>query len=659
MRNLLFLLSLSFTGALHAGAPKSETFQNFAEVKASYRPSDIMIVDRKGANFERLRVDKDERSLPWVSMNEVSHAFKTLLIKSEDRRFYEHSGVDWRALVVATFQHFTDGAKRGASTISMQLVGLLDANVKRHRSTFKDKYAQIEKALYLEKHWSKDEIFEAYINIVPFRGELVGLTSASFGYFNKSPTALNNEESALLVSLLRSPNASPELVGKRACQLLEYKDCSLILKRSNNYFENNYEIKRPRKWISVIDPSFIRKNSEKVMATTLDKRIQEKAVLSLQEQIRSFKDQNMNDGAILVLDNKSGSVLAYVGNAGEGFSPSPQVDGIRSRRQAGSTLKPFVYATAIEMNLLHGNSLIDDSPLDISLGNGSIYYPRNYDNSFKGLVSAGEALGSSLNVPAVKTLQLVGGDNVVEKMKKLGFTEMREASYYGPSLALGSVDVTLWDLTHAYQKLLTSKQFSKKTKAEIFEMLSNDENRRHTFGTGSILSLPFPAAVKTGTSKDMRDNWCVGFSDRYTVGIWVGNFNGKAMWNVSGVTGAAPLWRTMMMELHRNQKQNDIRVLPMPIAETKPVPLEKKSLTGIRYPIESEVIGLDPEIPEPLQKMPFEIKSPQKGSKLYLDDEYFADATDVTLWGVKIGKHHLKLISAENRVVDEVHFEVR
>ena len=646
---------------------KTDTLQSFKEVKKSFFPSDVMIIDRNGLSFERVRIDSSERSLPWVSINQISFAFKKILIKSEDRRFYEHAGVDWLALIKAGAQHFTNNTKRGASTLSMQLVGLLDSNVKRHRRSFWDKFGQIEKAIYLEKNWSKDEILEAYINLVAFRGELVGLNAASMGFFHIAPSALNNEQSALLVALLRSPNADAVLVGKRACQLLETKDCSQIQKLSLDNFTNNYEIKRPRKWIAILDSSFLKtsysnKAKSELLKTTLDQHIQKKAVESLQEQIRFFKKQNLSDGAILVLDNKTGEVLTYVANAGESFSPAPLVDGIRAKRQAGSTLKPFVYATAIDLNLIHQNSLIDDSPLDIPIGKGSIYYPRNYDNSFKGLVNAGEALGSSLNVPAVKTLQVIGGERIITKMKKLGFTDLLDADYYGPSLALGSVDVSLWDLTHAYLKLGRSNIFSKKTKNEIFAMLSTDENRRHTFGTGSILKLPFLAAVKTGTSKDMRDNWCVGFSSRYKVGVWVGNFDGKAMWNVSGVTGAAPLWRAVMLELHQNLKgfkNLTENYLAVNSDEITPARITDQTISSIRYPVDNEIVGLDPEIPSRLQKMPIEIINPQKGLKLKLDDKFFKDSTSLTMWNVEMGKHHLELLDNQEKVIDEVRFEVR
>jgi penicillin-binding protein 1C len=652
----MLLLSFFFILNVHA-----KSFPTMMEVKHNFVPSDVNVLDVRGKVIERVRKNPFKRSLPWVSYNEVSEAFKTYLLKSEDKNFFEHGGVDWRALVKASFDHFTKDSKRGASTISMQLVGMLEEKNGTKRRDVWAKLDQVKKALKLDDEWTKQEIFEGYINLVPFRGELSGLRAASVGFFNKEPSALNVEESALLVALLRSPNADEALVARRACQLIDSIECDSINTLAHQIFSKTYTIVEPRKWLSVLDDSFIVKNESKdFIKTSIDKDLQETAVLALQEQIRSFKDQNVSDGAILVLDNKTKKVIVYASNAGMGFSPSPFVDGIRAMRLAGSTLKPFIYATAIDLNYIDQHSLVDDSPLDISLGNGNIYFPRNYDNSFKGLVSAGTALGSSLNVPAVKTLQLVTGERVVGKLAKLGFQNLKEASYYGPSLALGSVDVTLWDLTHAYQKLLTTNAFSKRTKKEIFEMLSNDDNRRLTFGSNSILKLPFPAAVKTGTSKDMRDNWCVGFTDQFTVGVWVGNFNGKAMWNVTGVTGAAPLWKTMMIKLHRSTSKK-IEIKSIQIAQDIIArPLEKStSLSQIRYPVDSEIIGVDPEIPPSVQMVPFEIKNPSAGSKIFLDKQFFSDAKELNLWSPVRGKHEIQLVNAQGDVMDTKSFEVR
>ena len=254
----------------------------------------------------------------------------------------------------------------------------------------------------------------------------------------------------------------------------------------------------------------------------------------------------MRDGAALVVDNASGEILAYAGNIGE-QSSARFVDGVRAMRQAGSTLKPLIYALAFDQRLLTPASLMDDSPLDIPVI-GGVYRPKNYDNRFHGMVTVRVALASSLNVPAVKALNLIGINSFVETMQRLDFRNIREPDYYGLSIALGSADITLWDLVAAYRALANGGVWSPlrltagETRAVprrvvspeaaflIADILSDRESRSRTFSLESPLSTRYWTAVKTGTSKDMRDNWCVGFSDRYTVGIWAGNFSGEPMY---------------------------------------------------------------------------------------------------------------------------------
>jgi penicillin-binding protein 1C len=410
--------------------------------------------------------------------------------------------------------------------------------------------------------------------------------------------------------------------------------------------------------VNIIDPSFVMKNNlrENSIRTTLSKNIQQTALGALHEQIKNLKDQNLSDGAILVINNSTNEVLAYVANAGDQFSSSPRVDNIRSRRQAGSTLKPFIYAHAIDMNFLTSDSIISDSAIDIPIGLGSIYFPRNYDNSFHGDVPLKVALGSSLNVPAVKTLLLVTGEKIINLFKKLGLKRLEDASYYGPSLALGSVDITLWDLVHAYMGLHNGKNFKKTTEDELFNILSDDENRRLTFGTNSVLAMPFKVAVKTGTSKDMRDNWCIGYSKNYTVGVWVGNSNGKAMWNVSGITGAAPIFRAVMLELEKNNSFNQYLVKPEMDKINK---LEDKSISKIRYPVDGEIIGFDNDIPLNLQKMPIEIENLKSNQKILINDKPIQEKLENYLWPVTKGHFELSLQDYKNESIHKIHFEVR
>ncbi|MCU0605814.1 MAG: penicillin-binding transpeptidase domain-containing protein, partial [Desulfobacterales bacterium] len=262
---------------------------------------------------------------------------------------------------------------------------------------------------------------------------------------------------------------------------------------------------------------------------------------------------------------------AYAGITGDP-GRSRFVDGVAARRQAGSALKPFLYALAFDRRILTAASLLDDSPLDLAVTTG-IYRPQNYDRGFQGAVTVRTALAASLNIPAVRALELTGVDPFLDVLRELGIRELSESGdFYGPALALGSADVSLWELVNAYRTLanhgirgelaLTAgaapagpprRVFSAQAAFIVSDILADREARAPTFGLENPLATRFWTAVKTGTSKDMRDNWCVGYSQHVTVGVWVGNFSGEPMREVSGVSGAAPIWLDLMNHLHRSR----------------------------------------------------------------------------------------------------------
>ena len=366
----------------------------------------------------------------------------------------------------------------------------------------------------------------------------------------------------------------------------------------------------------------------------MDAGVQRFAQGALIHQLDTLSAERVRDGAVLVVDNRSGEVLAYVGNAGNGF-----VDGVVAPRQAGSTLKPFLYEMAISRRLLTAASVLKDAPVNLVTPTG-LYVPQNYDNDFRGPVSLRTALGSSLNVPAVRTLMLVGAESFVSQLRRLGFSQLTEGGdFYGYSLALGSAEVNLWQLVNAYRTLANSGEFSPLTlvaeqKTRRYRVLNRDASyivsdiladrsaRGLTFGLENVLATPFWSAVKTGTSKDMRDNWCVGYSGRYTVGVWVGNFDGSPMQDVSGVTGAAPVWLEVMRYLHYEQPAALPRPVPGVVAaeihyspaietprrewflrgtETTEVRLPDHSeprMARIAYPARGAILAVDPDIPE-------------------------------------------------------------
>jgi penicillin-binding protein 1C len=404
----------------------------------------------------------------------------------------------------------------------------------------------------------------------------------------------------------------------------------------------------------------------------------------------------VEDAAVLVADNVTGEVLAYVGGSGL-LSSSRYVDGIQARRQAGSSLKPFLYGLALDQRLITPASLLEDTPLEIPVS-GGLCRPQNYDEQFRGLVTVRTALASSLNVPAVRTLTLVGSETFVQQLRALGFEGVKESGeYYGPALALGSAGVSLWEQVNAYRALAnggiwsplrmtpekngegTRRVYSEEAAFLISHILSDRESRSATFGLENPLSTRFWSAVKTGTSKEMRDNWCVGYSKRYTVGVWVGNFSGEPMRNVTGITGAAPIWLEVMSWLHQSQAENVLgpprgvvtrRLAPRVEAErlewfmrgTEPIEKAEVFTTArprILTPASGTIIAIDPDIPSDHQRIGFEAQGARMGVRWVLDGMDIGSASDLLLWPLLRGKHALSLVDEEQNVLDRVTFEVR
>ncbi|MBC8006429.1 MAG: penicillin-binding protein 1C [Prolixibacteraceae bacterium] len=689
--------------ALFVAQWASAAIPTFVEVKSRWTSTEGVLLDRHGAPIHELRVIEHGRRLAWARLDEISPVALATIIRAEDKRFYQHHGVDWLALSDAALDTLLLSQPRGASTISMQVASHLDAALKpsRQKRTVSQKWDQIAASQALEKFWSKRQILEAYLNLSTFRGEVQGVGAASRALFGKDPSGLDEPESLLLAVLLRGPNARPEGVSSRACRLAAKMQVAVACEQLQMLVRSSLPgapniIPRvalaphvARELVSAKHPR---------VQTTLDAELQTYATELLQQQLAALADRHVADAAALVVDNRSGEVLAYVGNAGSATS-AVYVDGVRAPRQAGSTLKPFLYEMAIGQKLITAASLIDDSPVNLVTPSG-LYVPQNYDRDFKGLVSARTALSSSLNVPAVRTLMLVGADAFVERLQRLGFDDViHDGDFYGFSLALGSAEVSLWQLTNAYRAIANGGRWSplKLQRALntasalvldpgaswiVASMLSDPVARSVTFGLENSLTSRHWTAVKTGTSKDMRDNWCVGFSDRYTVGVWVGNFDGSPMHDVSGVTGAAPVWMELVDYLHRRstsmQAPRPAPVIARRIEYEKDIEAAREEYfvagteielvaakaaasirAGIAYPGNGSIIALDPDIPDKVQRVRF-VAAPQfPGQRWQLDGETLGTPDQPVLWAPQPGRHDLVLMNAKGEELDRVRFEVR
>ena len=443
--------------------PPDDPVPAFEEIRSAYRPSESWLLDRNGEVIAFKRLDRRIRRLEWVALADISPAAQDMLLHSEDRRFYQHGGTDWLALLASGISYIghTFDAKRprGGSTLTMQLAGLLDHALApaSSRRTLSQKWRQILAARNIERYWSKQEILEAYFNLVSFRGEITGIHTAAQALFGIAPSALDRAKSALLMALLKGPNASPAEATARACVLLTSApqhasvSCDELQQLTQQALvDRGQNIEResiaPHLAQKLLDHPGMR------VASTLDANLQRHAIRALHIHLSTIRERQVQDGAVVVIDNRSGNILAYVGSSGS-LSDAAEVDGTSALRQAGSTLKPFLYGKAIDTNQLTAASVMDDTPIQLYTPMG-LYVPQDYDRDFKGPVSLRTALASSLNVPAVRTLGLIGVDSFVQTLRHTGLDSLfRNGDHYGFSLALGGVDVRLIELTNAYRAL--------------------------------------------------------------------------------------------------------------------------------------------------------------------------------------------------------------
>lgn len=578
----------------------------------------IEFSDRNGLPLGTL-LTRDQEHTATVPLAQISPHFKNAILAAEDARFYQHGALDLKAIARAIQQAIQ--AKRiisGASTITMQLARMLDP-VPRNLS---GKIQEIWLSWRLAAGMNKDEILVAYINRLPMGSNIYGLEAASRVYFGIPASDLNLSQASLLAALPNNPsNLNPydnlPALKQRQIYVLNrmVKDGYITRATADKAYTETIAF-QPRKqgilaaphflfWVANqlptsqncdISPKYSNSQERGVkfactpsnLRTTIDKPLQQFVEAQVQEVVRILAPNNVRHAAAIVVDNHTGEVLAYVGSP-DYFNEAEmgRNDGVQALRQPGSTLKPFLYELALEKRIIRPNTVLADVPTHYAIPGAKLYSPQDYNEKFLGPVRVRIALANSLNIPAVRVLEKVGVATFLERLHQLGFSHLNHPpEHYGLGLSLGSGEVTLWELAHAYftmarqgnkiplvttLKNLTLQPPSLQSKGEkdspilpgersewslITDMLSDSHARAKAFGVDSVLALPFPAAVKTGTSSNFRDTWTVGFTTDYTVATWVGNFNGDRMAKVSGVMGAAPLWNRIMLHLHEHQEPN-------------------------------------------------------------------------------------------------------
>ena len=671
----------------------------FAEVRAAWQPSEAWLFDRNGIVLDSERVDFQARRSAWVPLNKISSALPAAVIAAEDRRFRSHDGVDWIAVAAAARARLTGDRSRGASTITMQLAAFLAPELAQPgQRGWVQKLRQMRAALALGDDWTQDQVIEAYLNLVPLRGETQGIGAGATALFGKSPAQMGAIDARLFAALLPNPAAGPDALTRRACRSASAAQCDSLTSAAATLTSGERAAQTDPGLAPHLAVRLLGKPGARV-TTTLDAAIQRRAAQALRRQLEALGADRVRDGAVVVVDNASGAVLAYVGGVG-GQSTAAAVDGANARRQAGSTLKPHLFAQVIERGWLTPASILDDSPVQLDTASG-LYVPKNYDRSFRGPVSVRAALAGSLNVPAVRALVLGDVQDFRDRLWDLGYHGIVEdGEYYGFSLALGSAEVSLLEQANAFRTLANGGRFTslhfrpgapKAAARQILspaaafitgDIMADASARADAFGADSALRLPFWAAVKTGTSKGMRDNWCIGYSDRFTVAAWVGNLEGDSMRSVSGTSGAAPIWRDVMLALHAGQPGKPpampagVEVRQIALPGTREPPRREYFLAGtsqggvaaapaaaraprIASPANGSVYAIDPDIPADRQRLAIRVSGAAAGHRLMIGKQILGDAEAGASIVPQPGSHLVSLVDPGGRVIDRIRFTVR
>lgn len=553
-------------------------------LKNSHIITPLQIVDRTGIPLYEVRNEQFGGQIVLPLAQIPADVLKTLLA-TEDRTFYWHIGVSVRGTLRAAWQNVSRGrVVSGGSTITQQLVR------NRLQPTKRDFFYKIKEALLaikLELTLRKTTILESYINTVYFGHQAYGIGAAAHVYFGKSVHELSLAETTLLIGLLQSPSSLDPFYNFEAA-----KKRQLVVLRSlydtnkiaaNEYAElaaepliltkDKVRIKAPHFVMWLLQQGGAHLPADNVIQTTIDSGLQTSIESIIEYQLARLADKNVTSAAVIVLDATTGELLSMVGSADYFNTENDgQVNVATALRQPGSTLKPFTYGLA----LTNGQTVattVADTDIQLLTQSGNPYTPRNYDYEHHGLVRYREALANSYNIPAIKVAQKVGIATLLNVLRAAGITSLTKSpEFYGLALTLGNGEVSLLELTQAYGMLANRGRFlpiqvmrpvqsvpenspvvfSESVTWLLTNILSDSSARIAEFGLSNALNFDFPVAAKTGTTRNARDNWVIGYTPQRIVGVWVGNANNEPMIGTSGITGAGPIFHDVMQQAMSN-----------------------------------------------------------------------------------------------------------
>jgi penicillin-binding protein 1C len=538
----------------------------------------LTLLDSRGHEIVEIASPEARVQIP-IALGAMGKWLPGVTVALEDHRFYQHGAIDWRATAAACARNLKSGRiVSGGSTITQQLAKLASG---RHHRSWLGKARDVVVAWKIERRWSKEQILAEYLNRSSYGNRRLGPEAAARAYFGKSARDLTLGESIFLAGLPQAPTRfNPWTHPNRALwryerSLVRLARLGVITSGEEVLLTNAPPVPRrfdpPRLTPNFVD-AVIAQNSalRGTVRTSLDLDLQKTAERLLCSHLDALNRYDIAQAALVVLENETGAVRAMVGS--NSYSTS-QINGAMQSRSCGSTLKPFVYLAALDRHLLTAASLLPDTADAIRDEYGD-YDPQNYNRRYLGPVRLREALGCSLNVPAVFTLSHLGARETFFGLQKWGFAFRRNLSDYGAGFVLGNAEIRLVDLAAAYAglarnglamrpKFLATEHYplnriaSAEATTIVTDILCDNRAREKTFGARSPLAFDQRVAVKTGTSNGFRDGWTVGFNKQHTVAIWTGNFDGRPMRDTFAVRAAAPLWAAMMRELLQRDQPLD------------------------------------------------------------------------------------------------------
>ena len=528
-------------------------------------PQSRRIFDKKGVLL-REAVNKDGLRSEWISLEEMSPYTIASIIAVEDERFRTHIGVDLIAIARAAIKNIAGANPRsGASTITMQLSRILF----KSGHDFWGKLKQTWQALRIERFRNKDWILEQYLNRVSFGAGCIGISAASKRFFGKPASHLSLAEAAMLAGIPQSPTSLDPL---KAAEKTEERRAHVLDRLAATKAYPIDLINEARATLPVIGDYAMQVKAGHFtdyvlsltkdggdIGTTLDSELNDMVQGIISEHVSRLERYGLTNAAALVIDNTDGSILAMVGSRDWSQEDNGSVNGALSPRQPGSALKPFLYALAFSRSLDPG-TILPDVETEYYGIDRSLYVPQNYSLTFRGPVTAKEALAMSLNIPALRLASALGVDNVLATLRDFGFASLgKDPEHYGLGLVIGNGEVTLLELAQAYSTLArngiamecTPFQNSDAYEATqildeqsswlVTSILGDEQLRIQGFGTSNPLILGFPMAIKTGTSNEWRDAWAIGYTRRYTIAVWAGDFAARPMDHIAGAAGAGTI----------------------------------------------------------------------------------------------------------------------